>query len=179
MAIYSEPKNGDYARYIEELVHRGQAAPGQVMAKASATVQMPATPPSPGEVIPNVAQGTSKPAAPGKTAASRTAALPMPIPPAGQDAGATLAGRAGKRRSALAVTIVSLAIAWQAVRMLIEAVRRPDFDLHELVPVAFLLIFAGILWRAARGQRSRANQPPARLPPLTTISTSGKAKPGG
>ncbi|OZI61255.1 hypothetical protein [Bordetella genomosp. 11] len=177
MAIDGEPKDGDYVRYIEKLVNRGQAAPGQVLGKAGHAGPSPLPPPSPGEVVRDAPPAARRPAAAwGRGAASATpASAPSrdTAPPA-QD---TLAARAGKRRGALAVTIVGLAIAWQALRMLFQALRQPEFDPQDLVPVAFLLIFAGMLWRAARSQRTRAGQPPARLPPLTTIAKHEPGKP--
>ncbi|CAM3444002.1 DUF1707 domain-containing protein [Bordetella sputigena] len=141
MAIDGEPKDGDYVRYVEQLINRGQAAPG---------AQTPATPPV--GVAPPV--GTQQAGNP------------------------TLATRASARRGAFAVTIVALAIAWQAVRMLFEALHRPGFDPQDLAPVAFLIIFAGLLWRAARVQRKRAGQPMTPLPPLTTISKNGPGNTG-
>ncbi|OZI19334.1 hypothetical protein CAL26_17010 [Bordetella genomosp. 9] len=198
MAIDGEPKDGDYVRYVEQLINRGQAAPGQVVAKArdalsgAATARgarsAPGMAPSPGEVVGKTrptrqeavkldTQWGREPAA--APAGAPSAAVP-PMPPAGaaQARNATLATRASTRRGAFAVTIVALAIAWQAVRMLFEALRRPGFDPHELVPVAFLAIFAGLLWRAARSQRKRAGQPLASLPPLTTISKNGPGNTG-
>jgi hypothetical protein len=195
MAIDGEPKDGDYVRYVEQLINRGQAAPGQVVAKgrdalSGATASndswsVPGTAPAPGEVVGNprpVRQDKPKlnvpwgrdpaPNAPGDRA---TAAPPMGGGPAGNP---TLATRASTRRGAFAVTIVALAIAWQAVRMLFEALHRPGFDPQDLVPVAFLIIFAGLLWRAARGQRKRADRPMTPLPPLTTISKNGPGNTG-
>lgn len=169
MAIDGEPKDGDYVRYIETLINRGQAAPGQVIGKARGPAAGPAHLPSPGEV-----PRDAKPAAAARTnrpwGRTPSPATPSPAQDAAQQADTTLAARAVRRRGALAVTLVALAIAWQAVRMLFEALRQPAFDPHELVPVAFLLIFAGMLWRAARSQRTRADQALPRLPPLTTIS---------
>ncbi|ARP82403.1 hypothetical protein CAL12_17315 [Bordetella genomosp. 8] len=162
MAIDGEPKDGDYVRYVEQLINRGQAAPGQVVAKTRDPLS-----------------GTPTGAAPRVPPVPPSGAAP-PVPPAGaaQERNATLATRASTRRGAFAVTIVALAIGWQAVRMLFEALRRPGFDPHELVPVAFLVIFAGLLWRAARSQRKRAGQPLASLPPLTTISKNGPGNTG-
>ncbi|HTK02417.1 MAG TPA: hypothetical protein VL522_22520 [Bordetella sp.] len=179
MAIDGEPKGGDYVRYVEKLINRGQAAPGQVVGKARDTLAAPPMPPAPGEVIRDAAPAANRTSGQTRSRGSASAATPSATPKDGkQAADATLAGRATRRRGALAVTLVSLAIAWQAIRMLIEALRQPDFDPHALVPVAFLLIFAGMLWRAARSQRTRANQPPTRLPPLTTISKHGPGKSG-
>ncbi|MFY2019954.1 hypothetical protein ACOTD3_04250 [Achromobacter dolens] len=49
MAIDMEPKNGDFARYIENLSRAGGATPGRVPSKAETKRQaaMPAPTPSP------------------------------------------------------------------------------------------------------------------------------------
>lgn len=178
MVIDGEPEDGDYVRYIEKLTNRGLAAPGQVVGKARELQAAPVPPPSPGEVVRDAPPVTRKP---GK-AWGRGAAPGAPASPAPQNgtraADATLAGQATRRRGALAVTIVALAIAWQAVRMLFDAWRQPGFNPRDLMPVAFLLLFAGMLWRAARSQRTRAKQPLTPLPPLTTISKHGPGKSG-
>lgn len=192
MAIDGEPKDGDYVRYVEQLINRGQAAPGQVIAGTRGTrsgdaSSMPGTGASPGAVVRDARPGRQdelklnvpwgRSTAPATTAPGATA---PPVPPAGapQAGDTTLAARASKRRGAFAVTIVALAIAWQAVRMLFEALHRPGFDPQDLVPVAFLIIFAGLLWRAARSQRKRAGQPLASLPPLTTLPKNGPGNTG-
>ncbi|ARP90264.1 hypothetical protein CAL14_08165 [Bordetella genomosp. 9] len=186
--IDGEPKDGDYVRYIEQLAHRGQSAPGQVSAGMREPAAGSAAGPAPGQTAREAGQPAGRIAMPWKTGANRddpartiaeksntepeTTGSPGQ-PPSRDD---TLAARAGKRRSAVAVTIVALAIVWQAIRLLAAALRAPQFDWNDLVPVAFLLIFAGVLWRAATSQRSRANQPPARLPPLTTLPTGAPGK---
>lgn len=200
MAIDGEPRDGDYVRYVEQLINRGQAAPGQVVSKAGdarsrATVSgntwpAPGTAPSPGEVVRNPGASRQdklklnapwgRDPEPGAVTAPGTTAQPSGAAQTGaaQAGNPTLAARSSTRRGAFAVTIVALAIAWQAVRMLFEALHRPGFDPQDLVPVAFLIIFAGLLWRAARSQRKRADQPMKPLPPLTTISKNGPGNTG-
>jgi hypothetical protein len=179
MAIDGEPKDGDYVRYVEQLINRGNAAPGQVVAQRGIPA-VPAPAPSPGEVISNASKSADKSGTLWKTLSERTNATPSSAPPAtGSEptANATLASAASKRRGAFAVALVSIAIAWQAIRMLFEALRQPYFDAHELLPAAFLLVFAGILWKASRSQRTRARQIPGRLQPLSTIANRGTNKP--
>ncbi|AOB31811.1 hypothetical protein AKI39_15525 [Bordetella sp. H567] len=181
MAIDGEPKDGDYVRYVEKLINRGQAAPGQVVGKTRDGAAAPLPPPSPGEVVRDTSPAVRNPGANrGRGTAADARGAPAGTPPRkdAQGADATLAARTTRRRGAVAVTLVALAIAWQAVRMLFDALRQPGFDPHDLVPVAFLAIFAGLLWRAARSQRTRADQALARLPPLTTISQNGPGKSG-
>ena len=178
MAIDGEPKDGDYVRYVEKLINRGLAAPGQVVGKAREVQPALMQPPSPGEVVRDAPAAAGKPGKPWGRGAAPAAAASPPTRNGASPADATLAGQASRRRGALAVTIIALAIAWQAIRMLFDALRQPGFDPRDLMPVAFLLIFAGMLWRAARSQRARASQPPTRLPPLTMISKHGPGKSG-
>lgn len=188
MPIDGEPKDGDYVRYVERLINRGQAAPGQVVAQTRGATAMPATP-APGEVIPNTSTGVSKPGNIWKAVMGQAATTPSaPATSAATNSGsatnnestadATLATRAAGRRGSFAAALISIAVVWQAMRLLFEALRRPDFNMHELLPVFFLLVLAGVLWKAFRAQRARANQTPGRLPPLTTISKRGANKPG-
>ncbi|CAM3465524.1 hypothetical protein [Bordetella flabilis] len=169
MAIDGEPRNGDYARYIDELIHRGQPSPGQVSPQTGTA--RPASPtPSPGEVTAPEPRGIAMPDIRKMlTARSRTNAA-KPSTADAPAADTTLAAKAAQRRGALATAIVALAIVWQAIRMLVAALERPQVDWNDMVPVAFLLVFAGMLWRASRSQRKRAKQAPTRLPPLTTAT---------
>jgi hypothetical protein len=174
MAIDGEPRNGDYVRYIDELIHRGQPSPGQVVAQTA--TGRPAVPaPSPGQIIAPEPRGIAMPdirkllTARGRTSAATPPATGTPAPDT------TLAAKAAQRRGALAAAIVALAIVWQAIRMLIAALEQPHVDWNDMVPVAFLLVFAGMLWRASRSQRKRAGQAATRLPPLTTATASAEA----
>ena len=48
MAIDAEPKNGDFARYIEELTSAGGASPGRIASRRDARRQTsPVTAPTP------------------------------------------------------------------------------------------------------------------------------------
>jgi hypothetical protein len=177
MSIDGEPANGDYVRYIDELINRGQPAPGQVIVQPRG-IAATASRPGPGEVVVTPPRGISMPQVPWKRGTVQAESKAAEPPVAGATgAQTTLAGRTTKRRGAVAVAIVALAILWQAVRMLITALNQPQIDWNDLVPVAFLFVFAAMLWQAGRGQRAAAKQPPGRLPPLTTIPKNGKARP--
>jgi hypothetical protein len=176
MTIDGEPRDGDYVRYIEQLTNRGQISPGQVVARSRETAAIPPAAPAPGEVVPVGSKAAGASGLPQNPAGTSTEARPAPNDGGAEAAGATLASQAARRRAAWAVTLVALALAWQALRMLSESLRAPDFDPHDLVPAAFLLIFAGMLWRAARSQGAKAQRPPARLPPLSTISAKNTTR---
>jgi hypothetical protein len=165
MAIDGEPKNGDYARYVERLINRGSPSPGQVLSKADTAPVAP----SPGEVLYQRNQKTQK-TNPGRTMAGdsqRDTARANPADLAKQKAGSdTLAAQAVKRKISIGMTLVALVIAWSGVRMLVTAMQRPHFELETIIPVAFLLVFAAMLFRGARRLSADARKPPRALAPL-------------
>jgi hypothetical protein len=170
MAIDGEPKNGDYARYVERLINRGSPSPGQVLSKADTAP----TAPSPGEVLYQKNQKVQK-ANPGRTMAGDGQAEParahpadLARPKAGND---TLAAQAVKRKISIGMTVVALVIAWSAVRMLVTAMNKPHFEMETIIPVAFLLVFAAMLYRGARGLRADARRPPRSLAPLSGMGS--------
>lgn len=168
MAIDGEPKNGDYARYVENLVNRGNPSPGQVLSKDTATP----IPPSPGQVFnpgtvlkpAGTAPTAAQPRAGGKADRTRPATSPV------NTANSSLAAQAGKRKLSIGLMIVALAVAWIAARMALAVVNAPVFQAEDLVPAVFLLFFAGMLFRGARGLRADARKPQAKLPPLSTVA---------
>lgn len=174
MAIDSEPKDGDFARYIENLTRAGGATPGRVPDKREATRQA-----HPGVATPVPAPVTSDSlsTAPwgntGKTSPSRTtppprsanapgASAPGSTTPA--DAGeVSMAQRARQRKIGVVLTIGGILAGWSAVNIAFRALRSPQFDLDELMPAVFLAFFAVMLLKAAGGARKR---PMGKLPPL-------------
>lgn len=172
MAIDGGPKNGDYARYVEDLVNRGRPSPGQVLAKTDAASGTP----SPGQVFKPSPKATPQDSGRAKGHA-QTAAPAVATPhadtfasPAAATDNTSLAARAVKRRIGVGMTIAGLLAGWAGVRMLITAVHEPVFDAGELIPVAFLLVFAGMLFRGARSLRADSLKPARKLPPLSTSS---------
>jgi hypothetical protein len=169
MAIGTEPKNGDYARYVEDLVNRGKPAPGQVLADPPAA-QSPRGMQRP--TAGKTAAGTPAGIEPVSTRASKSPTdrphASQPLPSAAGN-GATLADLARKRRSGIRIAIIAILVAWVAVHMLINVLNRPEFDAGALVPVVFLLAVAAVLFAAARSARAAARKPPGRLPPLSTV----------
>jgi hypothetical protein len=146
MAIDGEPKNGDYARYVENLVNRGNPSPGQVLARDTTT------PPRP------------------NTTTKAKAQPPFPAPQSGNTANISLAAQAAKRKVSIGVMIVALAVVWIAARMALAVVNAPEFQAEDLAPAVFLLFFAGMLFRGALGLRADARKSPAQLPPLSTVA---------
>jgi hypothetical protein len=174
MAIDGEPKDGDYARYIDTLVNRGAPPPGQVMNQGLPTRETP----SPGQVLPEKSPRTGKttnadsgkPAMPAKTKAAPSAAAPANA----AARSTTLAAQAGKRKLSTGVALVALVIGWHAVRMIVGALEQRPIQPDQVIPGAFLLLFALMLFRISRRVRADSRRPPGPLAPLPTLD--GKSR---
>lgn len=168
MAIDMEPKNGDFARYIENLSRAGGATPGRVPSKAErrqATAPTPAPAPSPGSL---------NDLAWGKTASPqshRADSVPPTVAPGQTDAEAvSLAKRARQRKQGIFLTIAGAVAGWAAVNVAFKALHAPRFDLDDFMPAVFLGFFALMLFKAASGARDPRKRPLEKLPPLKTSS---------
>ncbi|CAB3955343.1 hypothetical protein QEP16_11515 [Achromobacter insolitus] len=163
MAIDGEPRNGDFARYIENLTRAGGATPGRVPDKraasrtASPSVPAPPVPAPRSETLSNAPWGN----------AGTPSQQPWQAPPApGQeDAGTvSLARHATQRRIGVILTVGGILAGWAAARIIFEALRGPGFDLDQAMPAVFLAFFAIMLFKAARNARNPRNKAP--LPPF-------------
>lgn len=172
MAIDPEPKNGDFARYIENLTNAGGVTPGRVPDKregsrqAAAQVPAPAPPPSSDSLSTAPWGKAATPPwepQPDARAAGSTA-------PAAEEGAASLARRARQRKIGAVLTIVGILVGWAAVNIGFRAIRNPQFDLDELVPAIFLGFFAFMLIKAASSARNPRKTPLGKLPPLKTTS---------
>ncbi|MBO9329216.1 hypothetical protein GHR37_08720 [Achromobacter xylosoxidans] len=145
MAIDGEPKDGDFVRYIENLTRAGGAARGRVEAERVDAGLLSDPFPTPAR----------KPAA---------------AAPAGQEdpAADSLARRARQRKIGIILTIGGVLAGWAAARIVFQVLRSPQVDLDELMPAAFLVFFAVMLFKAAAGARNPRRPPLAKLPPLKT-----------
>jgi hypothetical protein len=153
MAIDGEPRNGDFARYIEQLSRTGGPEPGKVDKRAGIFSARPAPPPaSASEPLSSAPWGQS-PASPGVPARDAQAEL-------------TLAQRDGKRRASVLLGVAGIAVGIAAARVAFQALQRPYFDLDELMPAVFLGFLALMLFKAATGARKAKNVPARPLPPL-------------
>jgi len=172
MAIDAEPKDGDFARYIENLTRAGGATPGRVPAKRAASRRMPGPAPVP---APPPASEPLSTAPWGKSATpplpSRSGSAAPPAATAEEDAGAaSLARRARQRKIGIVLTIAGVLAGWAAARIVFEALRGPQFDMDELMPAVFLAFFAFMLFKAAGSARNPRKTPLQKLPPLKPSS---------
>lgn len=171
MAIDLEPKNGDFARYIENLTRAGGVTPGRVPDKreasrqASSKVAVPVPPPVTSDSLSTAPWGNT---------ASRTPPPPShaqaPGSTAQSDTGeASMAQRARLRKIGIVLTVCGILAGWSAVNIAIRAFRSPQFELGELMPAVFLGFFAFMLLKAAGNARKPRNGM-GKLPPLKTSS---------
>ncbi len=177
MAIDMEPKNGDFARYVENLSRAGGAAPGRVPDKAEAKRQQASVPvatssPPPAkptqDSLYDLAWGKS---APPPLQSRRAEPAPQVAVPGQEDAATvSMAKRARQRKLGIFLTIGGAITGWAAVNAAFKALRAPRFDLDELMPAVFLAFFAFMLFKAASGARDPRKQPLNKLPPLKTSS---------
>lgn len=166
MAIDLEPKDGDFARYIENLSRAGGATPGKVPEKRRASPQATATVPTP----PATTGGSLSTAHWGNTASPYPTASAPSSTASADAADASLAQRAKQRKIGIILTIAGILAGWAAVNIAFRALRAPHFELDELVPAVFLAFFALMLLKAAGSARKPRATPLGKLPPLKTSS---------
>ncbi|NMK49784.1 hypothetical protein [Achromobacter sp. Bel] len=169
MAIDLEPKNGDFARYIENLTNAGGPTPGRVPDKRESAPQAasPAAVPVPPPASDSLSTAPwGKPALP-PLPSRREATAPGSTAPAPTDEGAvSMARRARQRKIGAVLTIGGILAGWAAVNIGFRAFRNPQFDLDELVPAIFLGFFAFMLIKAAGAARKPSKSLLDKLPPL-------------
>lgn len=177
MAIDAEPKNGDFARYIEELTRTGGASPGRIASRRDARRQTaPLSVPTPVPVPPSPTPGSLSDAPWGNTASSspRTRSTPQApvatLPDQPDEANLTLARQARQRKLGVVLTVAGIMAGWAAANIAFRALHSPRFELDELMPAVFLGFFALMLFKAAKGARSPRKTPLNKLPPLTPSS---------
>lgn len=172
MAIDGEPKNGDYARYIDTLVNRGTLSPGQVMPQGLPPIE----PRSPGQVLPEKSRNSARTASTGggkPATVAKTAAAAGASPANAAARSNTLATQAGKRKFSTGIALVAVVIGWHAIRMIAGAFEQRPLQPEHVIPGVFLLLFAVMLFRISRRVRADSRQPPGPLSPLPTLK--GKA----
>jgi hypothetical protein len=174
MAIDAEPKNGDFARYIEELTSAGGTSPGRIASRRDARRQTaPLSTPTPVAPPPSSPPGSLSDAPWGNTASSSSrsrTASPAPvatIPGQPDEAGITLARRARQRKIGAVLTVAGIMAGWAAANIAFRAFHSPRFELDEFVPAVFLAFFAFMLFKAAGSARNPRKTPLDKLPPLS------------
>jgi len=177
MAIDAKPKNGDFARYIEELTSAGGASPGRIASRRDARRQSaPVAVPMPVAVPPSPTPGSLSDAPWGNTASSsprsRSASqAPLATLPGQPDqANVSLAQQARRRKIGAVLTVAGIMAGWAAANIGFRALHSPRFELDEFMPAVFLAFFAFMLFKAASGARNPRKTPLNKLPPLTPSS---------
>jgi len=177
MAIDAEPKNGDFARYIEELTNAKGASPGRIASRREARRQTaPVAVPMPVAEPPSPTPGSLSDAPWGNTGSSssrsRTATqAPLATFPGQPDeANITLARQARSRKIGAVLTVAGIMAGWAAANIAFRAFHSPRFELDELMPAVFLAFFAFMLFKAASSARNPRKSPLNKLPPLTQSS---------
>lgn len=179
MAIDAEPKNGDFARYIEELTSAGGTSPGRIASRRDARRQTaPVAVPMPVAAPPSPTPGSlsdspwGNTASPSPSARSRSASeAPLATFPGQPDeANITLARQARSRKIGAVLTVAGIMAGWAAANIAFRAFHSPRFELDELMPAVFLAFFAFMLFKAASSARNPRKSPLNKLPPLTPSS---------
>ncbi|MGW9063902.1 MULTISPECIES: hypothetical protein [Achromobacter] len=177
MAIDAEPKNGDFARYIEELTNAKGASPGRIASRretrrqtAPVAVPMPvAVPPSPTPgSLSDAPWGNTASPSPRARSASEAPLATFPGQP--DEANITLARQARSRKIGAVLTVAGIMAGWAAANIAFRAFHSPRFELDELMPAVFLAFFAFMLFKAASSARNPRKSPLNKLPPLTPSS---------
>ncbi|HEY9270853.1 hypothetical protein [Achromobacter sp.] len=168
MAIDGEPRNGDFARYIENLTRAGGVTPGQVPDKRSGS-RPAASPVSPPPPAPATRSDNLSSAPWGNSAPPSQQPWQAPTVPGQEDtAAASMARHATQRKIGIILTVGGILAGWAAVRIIVGALRGPGFNLDEAMPAIFLAFFAIMLFKAGRSARNPRNK--AALPPLKRSS---------
>ena len=191
MSSPTEPRNGDYASYIDGLVNQGANAPG-LAGKASRRKKRQQA--SPADVFgpvgtdpasassgldPALQQPFGYSSAPDTTAPSapsRTARPASTHSDSSADSGEntlTLAQAAKKRLISLILSGISLALIVNVFHRFSDALQRGG-GIDDFIPVVFMGFVALIFFRASRAARRQSKRPPKPLPTLTTLSSQSR-----
>lgn len=147
MAIDGEPKDGDFARYIETLSNSPPPRPPAVP-----SLQTPVTAPSHLSDTHWVKNpSTQSPQAPPGSSGDAPTSEP------------TLASQA--RRNKLS-NLLSLASFWIGFGALFSLIKEGSFYLDDIAPFLLMSFFAIMLFKGARRLRASSKEPLKSLPPL-------------
>lgn len=177
MGIHTGPKDGDYARYVEYLSSGTAGEPGKVYANkrkspAGWSVESEVPPLPDGFVpqpVPIAGQHTPTSGEVRRTRATTTAGR-RPSSPKVAASEPTLASRSARRTLATVFRLIAFAVLIIGVRMIAQALGDDTSDGDAVIPGAFLVVFAFMLFKGARGLRRDADRAGKTLPPLTTFS---------
>jgi len=193
MGLHTGPKDGDYARYVEFLTSGTGGEPGKVYSSKSAkpgnwSLESEA-PPLPDGFIADPSAMRPNPLVPANQAAARQSSQHAPTHPTTQQGaawrgsnqtttrGPTLAEQSRRRALSAIFMLVALFVGLSGIgTLLMTAMTAPVLAPEVFIPGIFLLVFAWMLFRGARGLRAQANGPTQALPPLTTLSNRQSSK---
>lgn len=153
MSIYGEPKNGDFARYVEELSRRGIPSQG-----------LQALPPALEEPLPGATRGRrQKKARPPVATPAEPASIDLSDDDGSAAPPATLASQASQRQAASGLSFFAFIAVCFAVWNLAAFVAEEHSS-----PTRFVVpgLIAFWLFRAAARARKASRQSAAALPPL-------------
>ncbi|SOE49022.1 hypothetical protein [Orrella dioscoreae] len=191
MAFEGEPRNGDYAAYIDKLVNSGSRAPGQVLRELDSIAgkarhdtrghtrarsrwedddvldasPWPALPPANPAPAPVPAAQPPREAVQPVTWETPAPGATTPAPAA--EAPDTLASRNRAQRRSLGGLLVGGILALFGLNKVIVAMAN---DGDGLVGGIFLLVFAWTFLRMGSKDKAGARKPLMKLPPLSTIA---------
>ena len=158
MALGGEPKNGDYARYVEELSRSG--------ASGLPSAPSPEATRSPGATS-GSASSSASPLSSAPWGNGGTPPAPQSSCPAQSDSdAATLAKTAAKRGVGKVLTVAATVVGLIAARIALQALNSPQAGLDDFMPAVFLAFFAFMLFKAAGDARKPGKPPAGKLPPL-------------
>lgn len=160
MAIDKEPKNGDFARYIETL-NRAGPKPG-VQTYQTHTAPPASTNPD------NLSDAPWGKAAPPPMSSSSPGDTRAPKSESADAGTATLAALSAKRKIGAVLTVAGALTGWGTVRTIFNVINSNPFRPEDLAPAAFLGFCTIMLFRAAKRMRAQQRIGPAALPPLKT-----------
>lgn len=154
MAIDNEPKDGDFARYIETLNNRSPSS--------TSTPPNIQTPSSASGNLSDIHWGKGPSAQSYRT---DTPSIQNPDAPASR---ATLASQAQQGKLGKLLGTAAFLVGFAAFRLLLGAINEGSFHLDDIIPIAFLGFFASVLFKGSRRLRTASRQALSELPPLTT-----------
>ncbi|QDQ87630.1 hypothetical protein FMZ60_08530 [Alcaligenaceae bacterium SJ-26] len=161
MPLDSEPRNGDYASYIDALVNRQTTAPGQTARRpqtgaAKARSQFPDMPSSlPPQPAPLPTGG--RPARQAAPRHERPATTPAPANQPSDTPQPTLAELATKRRGGLVMMLIGIAALIKGFDFASNVLLYQQFS--ELIPMFVLLFIGSQFFQRGRDLRRQGKLP--------------------
>lgn len=159
MPLDSEPRNGDYASYIDALVNRQSSAPGQTgrRARTGAMQTRSQFPDLPSAPPPQPAPAGRKPSRSASSSNQRSKATAEPATQPSDQPQPTLAELSVKRRGGLVMMLIGIAVLIKSFDFASNVLLYQQFS--ELIPMFVLLIIGGHLFQRGRDLRHQGQLP--------------------